>query len=103
MVDVIHYLFEEDMISESGEQAEAKSKMRSSIYKTMYNQTYKYGYESPKDKNQRIFDEALAEPDPILDTVKPFDPKQQPTKAYFPPTSFDPDSPNPFGDLDAPL
>lgn len=103
MVDVLHYLFEEDMNYTSGEQAEAKSKMRTSIYRTMYETTYKYGYESPESKNQRIFDEAMAEPDPVED-LKPFDPLKAPTKAFMPATDYNPNAAKPFGmDLDAPL
>lgn len=103
MVDVIHYLFEEDMSYASGEQAEAKSKMRTSIYQTMYQTKYKYGYESPESKNKRIFDEAMAEPD-LVDDLKPFDPLKAPPKAFMPASDFDPNAAQPFGlDLDAPL
>jgi len=103
MVDVIHYLFEEDMDYTSGEQAESRSKMRTSTYKNMYGITYKYGYESSESKNKRIFDEAMAEPDLIQD-IKPFDPVKNPTKAFMPASDFNPESAQPFGlDLDAPL
>lgn len=103
MVDVLHYFFEEDMMVTSGEQAEAKTRLRVSIYQSMYGKTYKYGYESAESKNKRIFDEAMMEPDLLTDDIKPFDPIKQPTKGFIPATQFNPDSPAPFGDLDAPL
>jgi hypothetical protein len=103
MIDVLHYFFEEDMYVASGEQAEAKSRLRVSIYQNMYGTTYKYGYESAESRNKRIFDEAMMEPDLPAENIKPFDPVRQPTKGYIPPTQFNPESPTPFGDLDAPL
>lgn len=102
MLDVLHYFFEEDMTYASGEAAEAKSKMRTRVYQTLYSKKYNYGYESAEDKNKRIFEEALAEPD-VVEDIKPFNPKKQPTKGFIPPTQFNPNSENPFGDLDAPL
>lgn len=103
MVDVIHYLFEEDMTYSSGEEAEARSRMRRNIYQNMYKTTYKYGYESPESKNKRIFDEAMAEPD-LVEDLKPFDPIKPETKAFMPASNFDPNAAQPFGlELDAPL
>lgn len=106
MLDIIHYIFEEDMNSSSGEQAEAKSKMRENLYSTMYNITYKYPVKVDNKKQTEFIDPDTIPFDdgPGLDDIKPFNPKEQPTKAYVPPTEFDPTSANPFGGtLDAPM
>jgi hypothetical protein len=106
MVDVLHYLFEEDMNYVSAEQAEAKSKTRENLYSTMYNMTYKYAYKSNNtNKNEFIDPDTIPTEDgPTLDDIKPFNPKEQPTKAYVPPTDFNPGAANPFmGTLDAPM
>lgn len=107
MVDVIHYFFEEDMVVESGEVAEAKDKMRSRIYSEMYQTKYKYVSKKSKQGNSTQYggeDIDLSEDLSTPSDVKPFNPKSQPTKAYVPPTEYDPSSAQPFGlDLDAPL
>lgn len=104
MVDVIHYYFEEDMDVASNEQAEARSKTRVSIYKDMYGREYKYPYKSAKSQAPKGPEDYETEDGPDMADIKPFDPKQEPTKAYFAPTDFDPDSSNPFGNgLDAPM
>lgn len=46
MLDVIHVLFEEDLMPTWEHGAEVKSKVRESIYRTMYGTHYKYGYGS---------------------------------------------------------
>lgn len=105
MLDVIHYIFEEDMFAYSAESAEAKSKTRENMYANMYDRTYKYAYKKSEPSTQFIDPDTIPfEDGPSLDDVKPFDPKKQPTKAYVPPTEFNPDSANPFmGTLDAPM
>ena len=107
MVDVLHYLFEEDMNFSSQEQAEARSKTRENLYSSMYNMTYKYAFKSKQNNTNQFIDPDTipTEDGPGLDDIKPFNPKeQQPTKAYVPPTDFNPDSANPFmGTLDAPM
>ena len=106
MVDVIHYFFEEDMNVTTPEQAEARSKTREHLYATMYNTTYKYAYQSKSSSATEFIDPDTVptEDGPGLDDVKPFNPKEQPTKAYVAPTEFNPDAANPFmGTLDAPM
>lgn len=100
MVDVIHFLFEEDARYSSGEEAESVSKLRSMVYSTMYNTTYKYGSSSGasassggrryvNDSDSMDFSDL-----PIPKEVKP----------YVAPTDFNPNSAMPFGSaLDAPL
>jgi hypothetical protein len=104
MLDVIHYIFEEDLMVSSSEEAEAKSQIRSVIYRDLYNQTYKYGVKNagqsynysnnsyPSEGFVGTTDENIADP------MKP------PTKAFVPATEVNPDSPLPFGKIvDAPL
>lgn len=106
MLDVIHYMFEEDMNVSSAEQAEAKSKTRENLYSSLYNTTYKYAYKSDNSKSNSFVDPDTipVEDGPDLADIKPFDPKKEPTKSFVPATDFDPDAVNPFGGtLDAPM
>ena len=104
MVDVLHFYFEEDMNVVSNEQAEAKSKSRVSIYKTLYDREYKYEYKGSSKQTPKSPEDYETEDGPDMADIKPFDPKKEPTKAYFAPTDFDPESSNPFGNgLDAPM
>lgn len=110
MLDVIHYIFEEDLFTSSNEESEHKSKLRSSIYINMYERTYKY---STPTSNRGVSTTASGDILPPLDDefeIKTFDPnkdikphKTKP-KPYVPATNFNPDSPLPFGkNIDAPL
>lgn len=96
MVDLIHYFFEADSRYDSGEQAEAVSKMRNSLY-LLYGQTYKYGGSSSGQPGGRAYvdgDYKFSD-DPLA---------SQGLKPYVPPTEFNPDSAMPFGGvLDAPI
>jgi hypothetical protein len=96
MLDVLHYYMETDFHVATSEQAEARDKSRSIIYKSLYNKQYRFGnpdkeYSVPTASGfERNFDNE--------------DPLKGPTKSYVPPTDFNPDSEKPFGDvLDAPL
>jgi hypothetical protein len=99
MLDVIHYLFEEDVRYASAEQAEAVSNLRTQLYLT-YGKTYKYG-QSSKSSNRNYIPQGAGEDfgfeDPMMsDTGQ--------VKGYIPPTEFNPDSAMPFGSvLDSPL
>lgn len=94
MLDVIHFYFEEDNRYASGEEAEALSAMRTSLYE-MYGDRYKYSIKSSR-KTKKYSD------NDNLDFPEPFDTKQ--VKPYMPPTEFNPNSSNPFGEvLEAPL
>lgn len=89
MLDVIHFLFEEDSRFVSAEEAEALSSLRTSIYRNLYNTTYLYS--SSKKKNN-----SSADSDYFDDFAE--------TKPYIPPTDFNPASSNPYGSLlDAPI
>lgn len=88
MLDVLHYLLDDDLSYLSGEQAEYKSSMRESLYKHLYEEKYKYAY-SPSHSQSNNFDydnDKFAMPSNTSNEVKP----------YMPPTNFDPDSANPF-------
>lgn len=85
MLDVIHYLYEEDSHFSTVEEARWVDIKRKHIYKELYNEDYKYF--STKEGASENSDNS------DVDAVKP----------YIPPTEFDADSPNPFGAvLDAP-
>lgn len=106
MMDVIHYFFEEDMNASTGEQAEARSKTRTQLYQDLYGRPYKYATKGSKSSGTQNMkpEDYETEDGPSMADIKPFDPKKEPTKAYFAPTDFDPDSASPFGNsLDAPM
>ena len=97
MVDVLHYYMEEDYRFSSSEEADARSNLRKLMYKNLYQREYKYFI--PSKTNSRATASGID-----FDDLDPVDPTAGPTKSYFPPTDFNPEAPNPFGDvLDAPL
>lgn len=111
MVDVVHFLFEEDNTIDSEDFAKSQSALRTAVYSSMYKITYKYPYKSSKGQSSPQYNHSY---DPSVDlgvmpedeAVKPFNPREmQPeTKAFVPATEFDPTAQNPFsGLLDAPL
>lgn len=84
MLDVIHFLFEEDARYSTAEEAQAVSEFRSTIYGVLYGTTYKYKVSSSSGGGAGRSGGGV--------------------KPYIPPTEFDPDTGMPFGDvLDAPL
>jgi hypothetical protein len=100
MLDVLHYLFEEDLSIYSAEHFEAKNKTRKVLYPTLLGKPYKYS--SAENSNNDYGLEDLDDP------LEPFDPNQKisrEVKPYMPPTNFNPDAPNPFGSAlrEAPL
>lgn len=100
MTDVLHFFFEEDLLISTAEEMEAKSAIRTSIYQSMYGETYKYGYKNTSRTSTAGLD-GFQEED-----IVPFDPTSppKPTRPYVPTTEFDSESPLPFGKtLDAPL
>ena len=89
MLDVIHYLFEDDMRFSSGEMADAVTKSRTSLYEQMYGTTYIFSDVSSNSQNRyasgpKNFDD--------FDDIKPYDPTKKKTKPYIPATKVDPDS-----------
>jgi hypothetical protein len=97
MIDVLHFMFEEDALGPSGEYLEARSSLRTSIYSNLYKEEYNYkvgskgsGNFSPGDYNS-----SMANGEDLV----PFDPMNAATKPYVPTTDFDPNSSLPFGGL----
>lgn len=89
MLDVLHFLFEDDLIFGTGEQLEAKNKVRSTIYKEFYKSSYRYDSSKSSSTYDYGFDD--------IDAPVNIPASQAQTKPYFPPTNFDPDAANPFG------
>ena len=78
MLDVIHALFEEDITPTWEHGAEVKSKVRESIYSSMYKRQYMYG------------DQTTSNIDPEWElggTPTPYDAPEGTVKPYIPPSS----------------
>lgn len=111
MLDVLHYLMEEDLIRfESGEHMQAASDVRTSIYKTLYHREYAYAVNTKSGSGSSSGTYAdgspIGLPEDDLSDITPFDPngRSKSSKPYIPATNFNPDAALPFGkDLDAPL
>lgn len=86
MLDVLHYLLDEDLSYISGEQAEYKSNMRVSLYRNLYEENYKYAYQTSQQSSMSERSNDFAMPSSLSNEIKP----------YMPPTNFDPDADNPF-------
>jgi hypothetical protein len=99
MLDVIHVIIEDDLTSsQTGENSEVKSKMRTIFYREFYDKVYKFSTANPDFNLEEPLDMN------VDDEIKPFDPKQQPTKPFVPATNFDANAAKPFGKiLDAPI
>jgi hypothetical protein len=98
MLDIIHYLFEEDLRYSTGEQAQAVEKTREIIYGQLYGQEYIFKGSTSNKASTNSFNE--------FDDIQPFDPKKKVTKPFIPATEFDPDTGTPLtgnGRLEAPL
>ena len=106
MLDVLHYMFEEDITSVvNKEQSDAKDITRNTIYSSMYGTVYKYGVSTPKTDFSNLDDPLDDNDDGIPQPVDPFERSGAVRpKAYTPATEFNPDAANPFGKLlDSPL
>lgn len=104
MLDVIHFLLEDDLISVvNQEQSDAKDQIRQQIYSSMYKTEYMYS--AKKQTDFSALDDPLGEEDDVPVPVDPFERSGAvKPKPYTPATDFDPDSSKPFGSLlDAPL
>lgn len=83
MLDVLHYLLDEDLSFTSGDEAKYKNNLREMLYKTIYNKKYKFSSSETEYLNN--LDDADLNAG-ISREVKP----------YIPPTNFNPDASNPF-------
>ena len=98
-LDVIHYLFEDDIIVSTGEQSEARDSLRRNIYPNLYNVPYKYGSSgSSTTTDFSNLDPAFGDEDEAPVPVDPFA-RSNATKPNIPLTTFDPDAAQPFGSL----
>lgn len=100
LLDVLHFMFEEDMIPASGEQQEARGKLRTRIYTEMYGRpSYDWTPEAAQGAGGTVNARGAAPTD-----RPPREGEGPRHYEYIPPTKFDYDAENPFGDvLDAPL
>lgn len=90
MLDVMHYLFEEDVNFVSPEQMEGRARVRKLVYKQIYDKVFEYGYTAEyDDSSSNEFGDAGSYVE-----KKPYETSE--VKPYIPPTNFNPDSPNPF-------
>jgi len=102
MLDVIHYLFEEDAIVTSEAEFDTKNSARDVIYETVYGRKFAYSAKKSKDFNDAD-GQYSSEPFDAEGNYIPS--KTNNVKPYVPPTNFNPDSENPFGGIlrEAPL
>jgi len=103
MLDVLHYLFEEDNSYSSEEQMKSKLHLRETLYENLYHRTYKYKLKN-SGTTSRSYVPAEGDDDEE-EILAPFNPKERkPTKEYISPTKFNPDAARPFGTiLDPPV
>lgn len=106
MLDVLHYLMEEEMIRQHHNGADVPGAVRDYIYWELYGIKYPYYTPAGGRRYAASGDDIEALEDP-LDGIAPFNPKDggaAPVKAYTPPTAMDPVAQKPFGELlDSPL
>ena len=100
MLDVIHFLYEEDMAYSTREEQQYADHRRVAIWNSMYKMPYKY---SATQENADIFNTAMQE-DGDIDFTPFSASRSNSVKPYFPPTDFSADDGDPFGGvLDAPI
>lgn len=111
MLDVLHFLFEEDLKHGTAEEEKAQTQIRTNLYREFYNETYKYGTKANSGNNaggayiSNDLDIGEPEDSHATEEIKPFNPRAKaPVKPYFKPTEIDPDAADPFGGaLDSPF
>lgn len=110
-LDVIHFVFEEDMFVASKEEAEYRSDVRSSIYSNFYEREYANKLQKSSSRNYGSSStyadgSPIGPPEDDLSDINQFEPNpvKNKTKSFIPATEVNPDSVLPFGkDIDAPL
>lgn len=102
MLDVVHYLFEQDATVTSEAEFETKNSVRDVIYETVYARKFAYSTNKSKDFSDANQDYSS---DPFDKDGNYTPNKTNYVKPYVPPTNFNPDSENPFGGIlrEAPL
>jgi hypothetical protein len=101
MLDVIHFILEEDLLASTEEEVHYKSSSRKLIYEQFYEEEYKYERKVAQSKGSTTASGEIINDDDLV----PFDPTvKNVRKPYVRPTDFDPNSNKPFGDvLDGPI
>ena len=110
-LDVVHYIFEEDLFVSSKEEAEAKSEIRSTLYRNLYEREYKHRMQvssSVSSSSSMTYADGspIEPPEDDFSDISQFDPNpvKKEKKPFIPATDFNPESPLPFGkDIDSPL
>jgi hypothetical protein len=99
MLDVIHYIFEDDAKVSSPEEHKTQQSIRKILYKEIYNKEYRYGTNSNENNPYAAYDGYSD--DGEFNNFTP--PTSNEVKPYIPPTNFNPESDNPFGLREVPL
>jgi hypothetical protein len=102
MLDVVHYLFEQDAIVASESEFDTKNSARDVIYRIVYGR--EFAYSTKNSKNYSSASENYSS-EPFDEDGNYTPSKTNYVKPYVPPTNFNPDSENPFGGIlrEAPL
>jgi len=101
LLDVLHYFFEIDNQASTAEEVEAKSNLRTSMYRIFYDKNYKQQYRA-NTTGYNNSSRTTASGIPVdgyvgQDVDDPLATEKGPTKPFVPATEFNPDSPVPFG------
>lgn len=104
MLDVIHFLLEEDVVTSTGEQSKARSEFREQIYRDLYRRTYRFDSRGRKDRTSDSIGGTGTSIVPD-DGRMTSDAQGLTHKPYIPPTDMEigPDPTKPFRGLEAPL
>ena len=112
MLDVLHFLFEEDFTSPSEEHARSRSSLRDTIFNDLYGVRYSFRLSDAKNAPRSASNEFdYSEYENSLDSVEPVNPRRDDaftpapgkTKAKFVDADSVPLVPQSFEGLDAPL
>jgi hypothetical protein len=96
MLDVVHYLFEQDATVTSEAEFDTKNSVRDVIYETVYERKFAYSTKGSKDFSS---DTQAGNSEPFDEFGNYIPSKTNNVKPYVPPTNFNPDSDNPFGSV----
>lgn len=99
MMDVLHFLFEEDFTSVSEDHARSRSAMRDTLYRELYGTSYVFKMPDPKRGKSGGAANDFQYPEDDLADVKPIDPRKQ--DAFSPRTDSNKKSKIKFVDADS--
>ena len=108
MMDVVHYIFEQDTVVSSEDELKSQSAVRVAIYRDFYKKKYAYEYK-PKSSSGRAYVpdsdlEVMSEEEDLQPFRAREEMPQKSTMGEETITPFDPTAQNPFnGILDAPM